>query len=191
MIPSEQKNLQLEAEAQERMARVASLYLGGKSMREVARIMDLSVMTIARDLARAREEWKTRAADTYGDTLPVALARCQFIWNQAYLGWEASLKHSTSQDTETGESAKGPYTKKRKGRKSQAGNPVFLARMESALRLDCQLRGLLDDQASKTNDEAAEVVEVVITTREENEEFKTLSLEEFKRRTAKPTGQVG
>jgi transposase len=50
-------------ERMQRRARVSELYLEGRSMAEVGKILGVSHDTVFRDICWCRNEWRTRAAD--------------------------------------------------------------------------------------------------------------------------------
>lgn len=186
-IPSSTQNLKELAASEERQEEVARRYLTGSSMRRISQQMGISLSTVARDLQRTREAWQERNARTYEELLPEKLAALDVIRAQAWIGWKRSLRDERSETDETGTNGHGPFSKQRKRRKGQSGNPNYLSRLESCLRLECELRGMLNKDTGGNVNVAADVVEIVITTRAEHEEFKTLSMDEFR----KLSGKVG
>jgi transposase-like protein len=183
--PTDQSNQRDQAASDERQEEVVRRYLTGSSMREVARQMGISVMTVARDLQRARETWKTETAKTYDELLPEKLAQLEAIRSAAWEGWKRSLKAAKRHTKTTTTHTDGFSDSTSDMTERSTGDPRYLVQLERCLRLECQLRGMLDKDAGSSGETVSEVVEIVITTREEHEEFKSLSMEEFRKRAGK------
>lgn len=183
--PTSEQNKRLLAVSEKRQDEVVRLYLTGSTLRGVARELGVSVTTVIRDMDRARKEWKLETAKTYDQLLPEKLAQLDAIRSAAWEGWKRSLRIEKVVSKEAGENANGSFSKLGKRQKHQAGDPRFLSQLEKCLRLECQLRGLLDADAGKTSDTMIEVVEVIIESPEQHKEFKTLSFEQYRKAAEK------
>lgn len=161
------------------------MFMSGSSMRAIGREVGVSVTTVFHDLDRARQKWKEETAKSYADHLPIKLAELDAIRAAAWDGWKRSLLDEVTKKREAGETDKGANSKRSTQRRGQSGNPIFLARLESCLRLECRLLGLLDGDIHIENINM-EVVEVVIQSKEQHEEFKkTLSFAAFQKQMGK------
>lgn len=169
-----QQNKRDLAASEQRQAEIIRLYLSGAKIADIAKEVGISERTVMRDINRAREQWKEHAARNYDELLPEKLMQLEEIRHAAWQGWVDSRKDFS----ETTVSDKGIATKTR----GQAGNAAFLGQLEKILRLECQLRGMLKDESESTN--VPTIVEVVIKSREEHEEFKTLNLEQYRKSVA-------
>ncbi|MFG0261016.1 MAG: hypothetical protein ACF788_01300 [Novipirellula sp. JB048] len=175
-------NLRKEVHCDERQSTVARLFLQGASLSEVARQLCISPSTASRDMMKAREAWKKETAKTYDELLPEKLAELDAIRAAAWEGWKRSIRPENTISNETSVGPDGETQRRGRKRKSTAGDDRFLARLESCLRLECQLRGLLDQDAGNTVSTVVNAVEIVINNAEEKEKFdKIYSLEEFQR----------
>ena len=169
--------------SQQRQARVVELYLTGKSLRTIAADVGVTVRTVLRDVSRAREEWKERAARTYAELLPDKLAELEQMRQAAWDGWMKSLRDSDSEtDSTTVSSGKSNTNRSRTVAKTKArqnGDPRFLALLEKFMRLECQLLGMLDADPV-ANQPAPVFVEVVVESREDVEQFEALTIDGFR-----------
>ena len=187
MIPSAAKNKRGLAISEKRQEEVVRQYLTGSTMREVSRQIGVSVVTIAKDLERARKAWKENVARSYDELLPEKIAQLDTIRAAAWVGWKRSLKNTKRNSNTKTTTLEGVIDSETIATETSSGDPRFLAQLERCLRLECELRGMLD-QKKDTGEVHSEVVEVVITTREEHDEFKSLSMEQFKIRIGKKSG---
>ena len=178
-------NKRKAAASEQRQAEVVRRWLTGDSLRTIGDDLGISQVTVMRDLNRARETWKEETAKSYDELLPEKLAQLEAIRAAAWEGWKRSLK-VTKRKTKTNTThSEGFSETESTTRELSTGDPRFLAQLEKCLRLECQLRGMLDKDASGGQGTSAEVVEIVINTKAEHEEFKALSMEEFRKRTGK------
>lgn len=172
--------------ANERCGKTAALYLRGKSYGDIAAELSVSRDTVKNDMKRARAMWRKRATRTYAKHLHEQLAKLDEIENAAWHGWERSLKDELDTGTEDGTTPKGEISKTKVRRRSQSGNASMLKIITDTVRQRCELLGLLDSDARNGNQEEtdAEVVSIVIETREEAKELKSLSLAEYREKIA-------
>lgn len=167
--------------ALERCHKAASLYLRGRTYAEIAKELGVCRETINRDMKRARTIWRKRASRTYQKHLYEQLARLDEIEQQAWIGWERSLKDSLETGTEDGESPMGNTSRTTTKRRRQSGNATFLKVIQDTVRQRSELLGLLDPEARNSMEQTdADVVSVVIESRDEADEFRSLSLAAFR-----------
>jgi DNA-binding CsgD family transcriptional regulator len=182
--PTHAKNLHMTVISEERQARVATMFLQGSSMRQIGREIGVSVHTVSKDLMRARKEWKSEAAKTYEERLPEKLAELNAIRAAAWEGWKRSLRPESIISKESNETKDGNFERRGRKRKTTAGDPRFLQRLESILRTECQILGMLDSDVTENNSVTVNAVEIVINNAKEKEQFeKIYSLEEFQKQT--------
>jgi hypothetical protein len=158
------------------------MYLQGMTMRAIGHELGISVKTVFNDMERARQKWREVVARSYEEHLPAKLAELDAVRAAAWEGWKRSLEDDVTDHKEKGSNSQGSNSKRSKKRRRQSGNPAFLARVESATRMECKLLGLLDRDSGDGDTDAPKIVEVIITSREEHEEFNTISLENYQRR---------
>lgn len=171
-----QQNTRAKVASESRRAEIVSLYLSGEKIDVIAERMGVHRRTVIRDINRARKIWKDDATRKYDELLPEKLTQLDEIRREAWEGWKESRKDAT----EVIISEEHGKTVKTKG---QSGNPAFLNQLAQVLRLECQLRGILDTDVDSTNVPA--ILEVVIKTKAEHEELKTLNFEQYKDRLEK------
>lgn len=168
---TKQRNRRAITASEQRQAETITLYLGGAKIDEIAEKQNVSERTVMRDINRARKKWKEHTARNYDELLPEKLIQLEEIRAAAWAGW-----HQSREDVEeVTVSEKNGITKKARG---QSGNPAFLAQLAKVLQLECQLRGILENENESTT--IPTIVEVVINTKSEHEEFKTLSFDDYK-----------
>lgn len=175
---------QSRAALQERLHRVARLYLHGKTQQEIAEEVGVHRRTIIRDMKRIRKIWQRSAAKSYQSHVDHQLARLDEIERNAWLGWERSLGDAFEWLDEETTSAEGGGTRSQKKRKQMLGNASFLKIAADAVQQRSQLLGLMDEDARNAAiDEVsrnAEVVSIVIEDREEADQWNELSLQQFR-----------
>lgn len=174
----------------ERLERVATAYLRGTPISKIAKAEGVNPRTIKSDLARARELWRERTAQSYDVHLDLQLAKLDQIELAAWTGWERSIKDGLETGQIDSESKDGATSTTTIKRKKQTGNASFLKIIQDTVRQRSELLGLVDiDAKSVADGQSAEIVSIVIESREEAESFRTLSLVEYQERTK--TGTAG
>ena len=163
-----------------RQSRVVRLYFQGMRVHQIAKRMEVSDSTVLRDIERVREEWKANAGRTYDELLPEKLAEIQEVKAAAWTGWRKSLEDDV-EVTEESSDAHGSRTKQR--RRGSSGDSSYLRTLTRLIATECQLRGMLDQKPAQ--EIVIPVVEVVVTNREEKNQFETLTTEQFRRLTEK------
>lgn len=168
---------------QERLARVAALYVQGRfSLREIAqRCGELTVRQIRRDLTHIRQIWADSASQDVKFYLSKELARIDLIEAEAWRAWEKSCQPEVELIRQT-ESGEGNQKVRKRGRKTKftAGNPAFLAQMLGCMDRRIRLLGLEDRTQGGADDIQVHAVEVICENREqamamiEFEDFRTI-----------------
>jgi hypothetical protein len=176
--------------ALERTERVSSLYRRGKSYRDIAETLGITLGQVSNDMKRCRKLWRQRASRSYAAHLYEQLAKLDELESAAWVGWERSLRDELVTGTEDGETPMGKVSKTRVSRVTKSGNASFLKIINDTVRQRCELLGLLDPDSRGVNGDSADdqVVSVVIETRDEATEFKTMSLEQYRETIATGAG---
>lgn len=74
----------------ERQERTAELRVKGRTLREIAAELDVSLATIKRDMAAVERLWQQRAADKVGTWKGREVARLEAVIREAWDAWERS-----------------------------------------------------------------------------------------------------
>ena len=169
--------------------KTASLYLRGKTYKEIAKELGVSLQAIRKRIRQARSMWKKSAASSYQQHLCIQLAKLDEIEAAAWIGWERSLGDDLETMTEdvetTNKEAETPavtVSRTQVKRKQLKGNATFLRTIEATVRQRSELLGLLDANVRDAANiaEEADIVSVVIADRDEAKELQTLSFAEYK-----------
>ena len=131
-----------------RLHREAELYRQGKTFGEIAAVVTaefrtpeekpFSFKTIAKDMARIRAEWRTSRIADFDAKIDKELAVIDHLEAEAWAGWQRSIgkvKVTTQKTT-----AEGEETTVRT--EHQAGDPRFLAQVDSCVDKRCRILGL-------------------------------------------------
>jgi hypothetical protein len=85
------KNAQNDkARIDERRAKVAALYLAGKSQQAIAGVVGVSQMTVSKDLAHLRAQWRANAMRDFGAKQAEELAKLAHSEREAWEAWRRS-----------------------------------------------------------------------------------------------------
>ena len=168
------------AMSEARQSRVVRLYFQGMRVHPIAKRLKISDRTVLRDIDRARHTWRESASQTYDDLLPEKLAEIDELKRAAWTGWRRSLEDEEEITEQTG--ADGITVRRR--RRGQSGNPAYIRSLTKLVETECQLRGMLDPKPG--NELVIPVVEVVVTSREEKEEFETITTQQFRKISETP-----
>lgn len=140
-----------DEEVAERRARVAELYLQGKTQVEIGAIVERSQPQISEDLKWCREEWARRRDQATDAWIAEQLVRLDELERQAYQQWFASfqdqerrkvLQITTGEHTPAGKPVSVEKTTTEKIITTTVGDPRFLAIILSAIRERSKLLGL-------------------------------------------------
>lgn len=174
-----------KADARTRLSsQIAGLYIRGYSPEQIVRRIGCEPADVKRCLTIARKHWKKRATKAYDDLLAHEVAKLDEVERAAWDGWDRSLREEVQAVNEESEGPKGPTVKTGTRRTTKAGSPAFLQTIAATVKQRCELLGLTKGEADSTADDAPEVVELVIDTREEAEEFRSISMGEYRRALA-------
>jgi hypothetical protein len=129
--------------------------LRGMNQPEIAKKLNVSLGTVKKDLVSIRGAWLKEAVMTLDNAKAKALARIEQICKEAWAGWERSCqpaeveKTSTEQIPAGEEFAEGRIKqlfrqklKAERRKEGQAGDPRFLAVLDSLLDRICRIQGL-------------------------------------------------
>lgn len=171
-------------ERMKRSERVADMYLRGKSLSEIAKETSKDRRTVQRDLELARQCWRERAAATYEAHLAEQIAKIDATENAAWDAFERSQAEYQETQVTTGETKDGPIATTKNTRRRRDGSAAYLAVIAGLIKQRCELLGLLDKTARESIADEEDVVSIVIESREEANELKSLSFDEYKKRLA-------
>ncbi|HYH64872.1 MAG TPA: hypothetical protein VD866_09285, partial [Urbifossiella sp.] len=144
-----------ETAAVARRAKVAALYLRGKSQVEIAKAVRASQPTVSRDLAALRAEWRSAAARDLGERVAEELARVDRLEAEAWEAWDRSRKAAEVTTTEKAGTRGGkgatPAVRSKASTRiiHRDGEPRFLHVVEWCISRRCELLGL--DAPAKLN----------------------------------------
>lgn len=174
-----------KADARNRLAsQIAGLYVRGYSPDQISRRLGCNPAEVKRCLSIARKHWRKRATKAYDDLLAHEVAKLDEVERAAWDGWDRSLREEVQAVSEESEGPKGPTVKTGTRRTTKAGSPAFLATITATVKQRCELLGLTKGEADNAADDAPEVVELVIDTREEAEEFRAISMGDYRKALA-------
>ena len=165
-------------------AQISGLYIRGYSPEQIVRRTGCDPCDVKRCLATARKHWRKRATKAYDDLVAHEVAKLDEVERAAWEGWDRSLREEVQAVSEESEGPKGPTVKTGTKRTTKAGSPAFLATITATVKQRCDLLGLTRGEADNTTDDAPEVVELVIDTREEAEEFRAISMGDYRKALA-------
>ena len=122
----------------ERRKNVARRYLRGDLQHEIARVFEVDLRTIERDLHELREEWrKTALADT-AEFKALQLAKLDEVERNAWIGWTKSQENAETLRARK----RGDESETEKVSKGQAGDPRFLAIVLECVEKRCKILGV-------------------------------------------------
>ncbi|MBX3422230.1 MAG: hypothetical protein KF752_11805 [Pirellulaceae bacterium] len=140
---------------------VANLYLEGKTKTEIADTLGIQIAAVNRCLNEARKAWLRRSTAKYQQHVATELARLDKVESEAWSAWRQSLRPSRSKSTTSGE-----HSSITKRQDSQSGDPRFLAVIQKCVEQRAKLLGL-DSHSDEDKEQPKQILEVVISTREE------------------------
>jgi transposase len=76
----------------ERRSEVAALYQHGLSQQEIAQRLDISAMTVRRDLEACRKQWRELQDQDMRDRQAEELAKIDYLERQAWQAWKRSRR---------------------------------------------------------------------------------------------------
>lgn len=127
----------------ERRKNVARRYLRGDLQHEIARVFEVDLRTIERDLHELREEWrKTALADT-AEFRGLQLVKLDEVERNAWLGWTKSQENAETLRARK----RGDKSETEKVSKGQAGDPRFLAIVLECVEKRCKILGIVGQPA--------------------------------------------
>lgn len=135
--------------------KAASLYLQGKTMRDIGQAFNppVTAMAVSRWMAEVRERWHKSSLMDFNERKSQELAKIDKLEAVAYEAWERSVKDAEtrkkvitkalrkSDDDEEG-TLKIVGTVNDKTAKGQSGNPAFLAQVERCIEMRCRIFGI-------------------------------------------------
>lgn len=127
----------------DRTYKIRQLVLEDKTHPEIAKIVGCSLRTVAREVARAKEEIRIRCQANAADMVQLAYARYTQIYVESIEAWKRSQRDKEIRSERKTYDANGKPRFDRSVRfEGQCGDPTFLLRAETAQGRICELLGL-------------------------------------------------
>lgn len=177
--------------ATERAEKAASMYRRGLTFAAIAKKLEVCTKTVERDIERARKVWREQAGRSYQTHLDEQLAKIDEAEAAAWQGWEKSTRDELVTGTEEADTPKGSLTKTKIQRRNQSGSATFIQTIERLISLRCRLLGLLDkspEAEGNANGDGAQIISIVVGSREEASTLKMLTVSEYQAKLAESTG---
>jgi hypothetical protein len=149
--------------------RVAALYVQGQSIKQIANATGHHYEKIKYCLVKVREIWTKAAADDYDRHVAEELARIFTVETEAWDAWQKSKRDNQSV---TEVDSEHPMTTKTRSRSN--GDPRFLTVVQKCTEQRMKLLGLGTAPDDPNANKQSQIVEVVIHTRSEKEEFERI-----------------
>ncbi|XZE21809.1 hypothetical protein SH449x_001716 [Pirellulaceae bacterium SH449] len=174
-----EKLCRLTRARQERLEKVADLYLRGKSFRTIGELVGVSLAQVQRDLALCKIEWARSTATGIQNLASKEFARLDRIEAEAWRGWERSQAKIVERAREVTKSESGHTTKNLKRSKQGTGDPAFLQIALGCVNQRIRLMDLVKkSDGGSPDDVVIDAVEVIVRNREEAQAM--LEFEQFR-----------
>jgi hypothetical protein len=144
--------------AAQRRRKVADLYLKGWTQEAIAGFFDVTQVTISRDLAESRREWREEATIDVEESIVSALQKLDLIEREAWGAWQRSQTPLTAAVRTEGGGSKGVTS--RSSLKNSHGDPRFLDLVHKCVAQRSLLLGLNAASASGDDMHEHETIEV-------------------------------
>lgn len=156
---------------EERRESVARMYLQGYAMFPIAKLLDVSIQTVSRDLERIRKQWLESRNQSYDEKMMKELIGIEMQESQLWEAWYRSCQLETIRTVTSKKQLQEIDTstnKRKKGRKKSTndretamviveenektvtrqgiGDPRFMSEITRLRELRCKLLGLLEDE---------------------------------------------
>ncbi|MGE5195429.1 MAG: hypothetical protein ACM3U2_23290, partial [Deltaproteobacteria bacterium] len=116
------------------------LYLKGWTQEAIARFFDVSQVTISRDLAETRREWREAATIDFEESLCSALQKLDLVEREAWGAWQRSQTPLTAAVRTEGSGNRGVTS--RSSLRNSHGDPRFLDLVHKCVAQRSLLLGL-------------------------------------------------
>ena len=171
---------QLKDQRNERVGRVAALYLQQKPIKLIAELLQVNIRRVYNDIKLAREMWREAAKEELKSLLSKEIARIDLIEAEAWSAWTRSQQLAIEELRERSRSEDG-FTKRRVTKKSkQVGDPRFLTAAMGCVAMRAKLLGLDKQDDGDADDVQIDAVEVIVKNREEA--IAMMTFEDFRSR---------
>jgi hypothetical protein len=114
------------------------MYLKGWTQMDIARHMNVTQMTISRDLKRVEDEWREATVVEFGRARDRELRKLELIEREAWHAWQRSQDPASAAVITDGKAGQ----QSRKSLKHQYGDPRFLDQVNKCITQRCVLMGL-------------------------------------------------
>ena len=131
-----------ESQKAKHLAEIASRYLKGETQAAIASSLGINQSTVSRDLAILRDSWRLSAIRDFDELVAEQLAKIDALEAEYWQAWQRSVTVKETIKNESGENAKGPWTKSVTSREVLLGDAAYLAGVERCIAARCKLLGL-------------------------------------------------
>lgn len=125
-----------------RRLRVVNRYIAGETMREIAKLEEVSPATVCSDVAAVRKQWRVAMNHNLEEWKERELARIDMVESHATESFERSLAETKKSVAERTEADGEVTSKTRMEKQDQAGDPRFLRIMLDCVSERCRILGL-------------------------------------------------
>ena len=136
------KKLQQMIPAEERRKYVLRQYVRGVPAHVIAERVKVHPDSIYRDIRKIRKQWEAEAKADIATHVRRELAKLDAIEQEAWRGWERSVKIDTEHQERTREAASGTYKESKKIVKPSAGDPRYLDVIHKCVDRRCRILGV-------------------------------------------------
>jgi hypothetical protein len=168
---STKRALLIAEESQE----AARLKLQGKTVREIAEALELSVRTARDRIRRGVKWWQDRSAEAAGAWIAQELACAEMLFVEAFAAWRRSIE--PAELTRVRDGPKGRVSLAQ--REKQAGDPALLAECRHLRERIAALKGLDAPKRSELSGPAGSPIPLNAITPENVHEFSETELVAF------------
>ncbi len=131
-----------KTETAERRAKVAKLYLQGKSQHAIALEVGINQGNVSRDLEAIRQQWLESSLVDFNAARARELAKIDLMEAEANDAWERSKLNREIQSVKKTTGDQGDKTETAMRKEEQTGNPEYLRVVEWCIDRRCKLLGL-------------------------------------------------
>lgn len=131
-----------ESQKAKHLAEIASRYLKGETQAAIANALGINQSTVSRDLAALRMVWRESATRDFDELVAEQLAKIDALEAEYWQAWQRSVTTKETIRNESGENAKGPWTKSATSREVLIGESSYLVGVERCIAARCKLLGL-------------------------------------------------
>jgi hypothetical protein len=168
--------------AESKSAEIVKDFLAGVPYTALARKHGIHHRTVWRIVERARDEWYSDSSKEFKDDLPRRMAELEHIKREAWEQWYRSKRNEEQKSTEETRAIDGTTLKVSRKVLGRLGSAAYLETIHKTIRTQAELTGLLKNSTDGNKTQSPQVLEIIVETKEQAEEIKTLSYDDYKQR---------